>query len=63
MNDTKYTKEEITWAISELKRKRPGTEPTEAQAIKLLDTFGKFKGMIAEKVGKDTKTSRKNETN
>ena len=63
MSKHNYTKTEIDWAMAELKRKRPRTEPKEEQAIKLLDTFSKFKGMIAEKVGKDTKTSNKNEIN
>lgn len=60
MNSTKYKKGEIDWALSELKRKRPEQEPTVAQAIKLLDTFGKFKGMIADKIDKDSKKVKTN---
>lgn len=60
MNSTKFKKEEIDWALSELKKKRPGQEPTVAQAIKLLDTFGKFEGMIADKIDKDSKKIKTN---
>jgi len=58
MSDRKYTKNEIAWAIGELKRKRPGTEPTEEQAVKLLDTFGKFKSMLEDKINIDSQKNK-----
>ena len=55
MSNTKYTKKEIEWALGEIKKKKPDSNPTKKQAIKLLNTFGKFSGMVFNKVSEDTK--------
>jgi len=55
---SKYTKTQIEWAKVEIKKKKPGSNPTQEQAIKLLDTFDKFSGMVFDKVNKDTKKNK-----
>ena len=55
---SKYTKTQIEWAKAEIKKKRPGSNPTQEQAIKLLDTFDKFSGMVFDKVNKYTKKNK-----
>ncbi|MDO8658282.1 MAG: hypothetical protein Q7K55_06065 [Candidatus Levybacteria bacterium] len=57
MSDTKYTEEEINWAIGELSKKHPERADRE-HAIKFLDTFGKFGNIIANKLVGDKKSSK-----
>ncbi len=57
MTDTKYTEEEIKWAINELKKKHP-ERANRDQAIKLLDTFVSFGKLVKEKVEKDKKSGK-----
>lgn len=57
MSDSKYTEEEINWAIGELNKKHPERSNRE-QAIKFLDTFGKFGNIIANKLVEDKKSGR-----
>lgn len=57
MTDTKYTEGEITWAIGELKKKHPERANRE-QAIKLLDSFKEFSGIIANTLKKDKRSGK-----
>jgi len=51
MNDTKYTEEEIEWALGELRKKDPKWA-TKEQAIKLLDKFGELGNSVVDKIKK-----------
>lgn len=55
MNDTKYTEEEIEWAINELKKKHP-EKATRKQAISLLDTLKKLPKIVVDKIEKDKRS-------
>ncbi len=57
MNESKYTEEEINWAIEELKKKHPERANRE-QAIKLLDTLDGFTGIVVNKLAEDKKTGK-----
>lgn len=57
MIDSKYTEEEIAWAINELKKKHP-ERANRKQAIKFLDTFGKLGGIIAKTLITDKKSGK-----
>ena len=52
MSGTKYTEDEINWAIEELRKKDPKWA-TREQAIKLLDTFGQLGNSVVDKIKKD----------
>ena len=54
MSDTKYTEDEIQWAIGELKKKHPDRANRE-QAISLLDSLGDLPKFMIEKIAKDKK--------
>lgn len=55
MTNTKYTEEEIEWAIEELKKKHPERANRE-QAISLLDTLKELPKIVVDKIKKDKKT-------
>lgn len=57
MDDTKYTEDDIKWAINELKKKHP-ERATREQAIKFLDTFGKLGKNIVNLIKEDTKSGK-----
>lgn len=57
MSKLKYTKEEIEWAINELKKKHP-EKATVEQAIKLLDTMQDFVGIPINEIKKDKKSGK-----
>ena len=57
MSDTKYTEEEISRAIEELKKKHPECANRE-QAIKLLDTMQSLTGIVVKKIDKDKKSGK-----
>ncbi len=51
MTDSNYNEQEINWALEELRKK--GIEnPTEVDAINLLDTFNDFSKMFVDKLKK-----------
>ncbi len=55
MTNASYTEKEIEWAKTELRKK--GVEnPTQEQAIKLLDTFKEFGKVVVDKVDEDKKS-------
>lgn len=55
MSNTKYTEDEIQWAIEELKKKHP-ERATREQAISLLDSLGELPKFMIEKIAKDKKS-------
>lgn len=57
MSKTKYTEEEINWALEELRRKGINNA-TEEHAINLLNTFKDFEKMVAGKIEKDKKSGK-----
>lgn len=57
MSKTKYTEEEINWAIEELKKKHP-EKATREQAISLLDTLKELPKFAVEKIEKDKKSGK-----
>ena len=57
MINTKYTEDEINWAIEELKKKHPERANRE-QAIKLLDTMKGLTGIVVKKIEKDKKSRK-----
>ena len=56
-NMTNYTEEQINWALEEL-RKKGVNNPTQEQAIKLLDTFKDFSKMVVGKINKDKRDGK-----
>jgi len=57
MSNTKYSEDEIQWAIGELKKKHPERANRE-QAIGLLDTLGELPKIVIEKIAKDKKSGK-----
>lgn len=57
MSDTKYTEEQIEWALGELRKKDPKWA-TREQAIKLLDKFGELGNSVVDKIKKDKKSGK-----
>jgi len=57
MKDTKYTEEQIEWALGELRKKDPKWA-TREQAIKLLDTFGQLGNTVVDKIKKDKSSGK-----
>ncbi|HSD98607.1 MAG TPA: hypothetical protein VLB73_02835 [Patescibacteria group bacterium] len=57
MSDTKYTEEEIQWAIQELKKKHPERADRE-HAIKLLDTMKGFGTLVVKTIKEDKKSGK-----
>jgi hypothetical protein len=57
MSITKYTEDEINWAIEELKKKHPEKAIRE-QAIKLLDTMRGFTNIVVDRIEKDKKSGK-----
>jgi hypothetical protein len=55
MNNSKYTEKEISWAISELKKKYPERANKE-MAIQYLDTLGSLFRIPIEKITEDKKS-------
>lgn len=56
-NMTKYTEEQINWAIEQLRNKGV-KELTRERAIKLLETFDDFEDMVKGKIEKDKKSGK-----
>lgn len=54
---TKYTEEQINWAIEQLRNKGV-KELTRERAIKLLETFDDFENMVKGKIEKDKKSGK-----
>lgn len=54
MRETKYTEEEINWAIDKLNKKHP-EKATKEQAIKLLNTMRGFTDIVVDKIEEDKK--------
>ena len=52
MKDTKYTEEQIEWALEELRKKDPKWA-TKEQAISLLDTLKGLPKIVVNKIAKD----------
>ncbi len=57
MSDTKYTEDQIEWALNELRKKHP-ERATREQAIKLLDTFGELGNFVVDKIKKDKSSGK-----
>lgn len=57
MADSKYTEEEIQWAISKLKEKHP-ERANRKQAIKFLDTMKDFAKIPVDIIKKDVKSGK-----
>lgn len=57
MSKSKYTEEEIEWAINELKKKHPERASREG-AIKLLDTMRGFTNIVIDKIKEDKKSGK-----
>lgn len=57
MSNTKYTEDEIQWAIEELKKKHP-ERATREQAISLLDSLGELPKFMIERIAKDKKSGK-----
>lgn len=55
--NTKYTEEQIEWALGELRKKDPKWA-TREQAIKLLNKFGELGNSVVDKIKKDKKLGK-----
>lgn len=57
MNNSKYTEKEISWAISELKKKYPERANKE-MAIQYLNTLGSLFSIPIKKIEDDKKSGK-----
>lgn len=57
MSNTKYSEDEIQWAIEELKKKHPDRANRE-QAISLLDSLGDLPKFMVDQIAKDKKSGK-----
>ncbi len=57
MNNSKYTEKEISWAISELKKKYPERANKE-MAIQYLNTLGSLFSIPIKKIEEDKKSGK-----